>query len=291
MIHAAYSQYRNIEHEILLKAIKAHVNVVRDRLFLDLRSKSEAMFLQELEAAKERRKFGEFTLTDVAQAQSRYARAKSSTISARDSLDVSLTNFEDVFGIHAPKNLEFPELGFKTPTSLEHAIEISIVQNADIRKAEDQYAAAENLKKSIKRELYPEISAFASHNQQYDPQPGIVDQSQTQMVGLKASINLYQGGAVRSRIREAKKTAYEQKMKIQEIIQSKTAETSRRYKAITYTKNLIKNREAEANATRTAFEGVREESLLGQRDLLDVLDAQQDMIDAEVSYISAVADE
>jgi outer membrane protein len=141
------------------------------------------------------------------------------------------------------------------------------------------------------RELLPQVSAYASFNRQGDPQPGIVEVSQTKTVGLKATMPLYEGGATRSRVREAKFAAKRRAYQIDDIRRKIREDITRNWKAWLAAKSEAQSREAQIDAAQDARTGVREEARLGQRTVLDILDADQELIDARAGRAEAFYDE
>src|SRR5690606_34101650 len=140
---------------------------------------------------------------------------------------------------------------------------------------------------AVFRELLPQVSAFASYNKQYDPQPGIVDESETQTVGLKATLALYEGGATRSRIREAESTAIRRRYNIEESRRRIRQEVISHGGTLRPAREETASRKEQITASEGALAGVREEAKGGQRQVLDILDAGQEVIAAKAALAVA----
>lgn len=134
------------------------------------------------------------------------------------------------------------------------------------------------------------MSAFASHIKEYDPQPGIVDESETSTIGLRARILLYEGGRTRSRIREAKNRENQRYIETLAAERSVKSEVMRSWSQLQAYKSEISARELAVTAAKFSAEGVREEARLGERTVLDTLDAEQEMLEAEVALARAKRD-
>ena len=278
------------EQGTYLRTAIVYMDLLRDAHIYTLRQENENILQQELTAAQERHNYGEATITDVHQAEVRFQRARADRIAAQGNLDESEAAFIEVVG-HLPPSVVKPELDFTLPTEIEEMVFMAENQNPEIWIAKYQHAAAKDNVDAIMRELFPQISGFASYNKQYDPQPGIISSSETQTIGLRATLALYQGGATRSRIRESKRAAKRQEYTIEEIQRRVRRDITSNWNNYAASRAETYSRMAEIEAAEMALEGVREESRLGQRTTLDILDADKDVIDARVSLAQAIRNE
>jgi outer membrane protein len=156
----------------------------------------------------------------------------------------------------------------------------------------NQHEAAQNDINARFSELLPQVSAFASYNKQFDPQPGVIDESETKTIGVRAKIPLYEAGFVRSRVREAKSisraSAIRKSTNSRRLIRRDITDN---WKTLESARAEIAARNVEADAARAALEGVREEAKMGERTVLDLLDADQDVLSAEAALAHAHHDE
>lgn len=166
-------------------------------------------------------------------------------------------------------------------------IELAEAQNPKMHVIRFEQDAAKNNLDATISELFPQISAFASYNKQIDPQPGIIDQSDTKTIGLRATLELYQGGATRSRIREARHVVKRYDYDIESTrraIKQNVTSNWRSYKAAQKQTQL---RQGEINSALNVLKGLREEAKAGQLALIDILDADEDLIRAQISMVEA----
>lgn len=272
--------------DILLAAATSYMDMVRDRALLDLAKNNETVIAREGVATQDRFDVGEVTRTDVAQAQARLARAQSEKIRATGDMESSRAAFERVTG-RLPGRLETPSFVFPFPETIDETIAMAQSGNPMVRAAEYVHASALGNIDEVFGELLPTLSLFGSVDKTFDPQPGLYDDTATRAVGISASIPLYEAGAVRSRVRQARHTANRRYLEILE------ARRDIREKAVSAWENLktaeseIKSREAQVEASRIAQEGVKEETALGSRTVLDVLDAEQEHLDARAALVAA----
>lgn len=291
VIQAGIAVLNDIEQSIFLDTVTVYMDVIRDRKILDLNEQNEIVLQKEMRAAQERLELGDVTETDVRQTQVRLAQAQLNTIEAQRNLDTSAAVFEQVVGYFPPSDLQDPEAKFAFPDTEIEMVKIAETYNPQIQQAVYQHQAAEHDITINQRDLYPQVSAYASHNKQYDPQPGIVDEYENKTIGLRASLALYQGGATRSRIRSAQGQAHKKMAQINETKRRIRQNTIRNIKTYLAAKAGTNARNAEVEAAEMALYGVREESRLGQRTVLDILDADRELLDAQISRSKAEHDE
>lgn len=275
------------EQLIFLRAAQAYMNVIRDRSLLELFKKNEEILFNELKSTWARMEIGDITNTDVQQAKARLAAAKSSRVQARNNLDLSAAEFEEVAGIKPPDKMMVPYLSFAFPQTLEEKFAMAEAQNPEIARAEFEHKASTHDVEAVERERMPQVSGFASMNRQYDPQPGVVDRYENDMIGVRATLALYKGGATSSRIREARYKAKRREFQIQETKQQIRQEITSHYRSYQAALAEVENRKQEIEALELALKGVREEAKLGQRSVLDVLDADQETINAKAALVRA----
>ncbi len=290
-IGAQRALLRSTEQTVLLDAVTAYMDVLRDRALYDLAANNEKVIERNLEATRQRFDVGELTRTDVSQARARLARAKAGRISAMGDLQASKAVYEEIIGRRAPGRLEEPKLAFAFPAALDEAIEYAFQHNPLVQAAQYIHATAEENVDEVFGELLPEMALFGSWNRQFDPQPGLLKESTTRTVGLSASIPLYQAGAVRSRVRQAKHTANRRYIEIIETRRSVRQQVIANWETLEAARAEIESRQAEVRASAVAQEGVQAEAQLGARTVLDTLDAEQEHLDARVALVTTRRDE
>jgi TolC family type I secretion outer membrane protein len=287
LVKAAYARYLQTEQDVFLQAAAAYLDVIRDQTLVQLSLANENRLNEELTATQNRFDIGDVTNTDLQQAQARLARARAESISARGNLEVSRAAFEQATGFTPNEALAFPDWHFSFPATLDEMVARAEGNNFELRAAKDQREAALDNIDIARGDLWPQVAAFASYNNQYDPQPGLFDETGTQSVGVRARIAIYEAGLTRSRVRGAKNTATQRKHEIIQTRRMVREDIVRNWQTLTAARAEITARNAEAGAARAARDGVREEARLGERTVLDVLDADQEVLDAEAAVVRA----
>ena len=282
VVRAGREILRDVEQGVLLDAVTAFMDVVRDQAILRLRENNVNVLSRELQATRDRFAVGEVTRTDVAQAEARRAGSISALDLARSNLKISRAAFERIVG-HAPTRLVEPRGAYsRLPRTQDEAVSIAIRESPSVVGALYREQAARFTVDRIWGELLPEVRLEASYSQRFDPTQTIDEREGTTVTG-RVNIPIYSGGEVHARVRQAKHTHLS---RLQEIEQYRTEAREGVYAAWAQhaaARAQLESDQAQVAAARTALTGVREEQKVGQRTILDVLNAEQEFLTAQVS--------
>lgn len=279
------------EQDILRETATAYMNVLRDQALLDLSQATRDVIARERKATQDRFDVGELTKTDVSQADARLARADSDVITATGQLNASKARFEEIIGIPAAGLAKPEDLNLPVPPDLEQATLQAEQASPLVVASIHAHKASENDIDDVFSALLPEIGLFSSWDKAYDPSPGLVDDQTTTAIGIAATIPLYEAGAVRSRVREAKHTANQRYIEISEARRQVRQAVVSDWSVLQAAQSEIHSRQAQVEAATIAQEGVSQETEFGSRTVLDVLDANQELLDAQVALVSAERNE
>ncbi len=280
-VRAGREILRTTEQAVLLEAVTAYMDVVRDQAIVRLRENNVTVLTRDLRATQDRFNVGEVTRTDVAQAQARRAAAVAALDLARANLKTSRATFERVVG-HPPSNLVDARASNLVPKSVREGIEISSRENPNVVSALYREQAARFAVDQIRGELLPTVQLEANYNKRFDPSMSI-EESETTTVTGRVTVPFYTGGEVQARVRQAKHTHVQ---RIQEIEQARTevqAQVVAAWSQLEAARAAVESDQTAVNANRIALAGVREEERVGQRTLLDVLNAEQELLNSEVN--------
>ena len=276
---------RQIETNVLLEAVTVYMDVVRDTEIVRMRENNVSVLAKDLDAAQTRRDVKEVTKTDVAQARARHARSISATDLAKSNLKVSRANFERVIG-HAPAHVGLPALKLKNmPSSLNDAWAIAEQENPNNGAALFREEAARHIVDRVTGELLPDFSVEASYGH-HEEVSNLYSQQDSATVTGRLSVPLYDGGDVRARVRQAKHTHVSRLQEIQQVRTETQANVTAAWSKLTAAKAQLTSDQIQVDANRLALEGVRAEERVGQRTLLDVLNAEVEYLDAQIQLIS-----
>jgi len=287
-VRAARARLLVSEQGVLLDAATAFMNVVRDQAVLELRINNEQVLRRQLEATNDRFEVGEVTRTDVHQAQARLAGAVSDRIQAEGNLEVSRAAYKSVIG-EAPQNLVAPEQPEDLPASSDAAISSAVEANPSVLAAEfDERASVDNIDQ-IRGELLPSVSLDGSASRLYDSSGEDTEFTDYQAL-VSVSVPLYQSGSVYSRLRGARQTVVGNRQRVLDARRTSTEDATRAWETMQSARASIQALESQVQANQVALDGVRREADVGSRTVLDVLDAEQELLDSRVNLVSAQRD-
>ena len=288
-VRAARARLSDTEQGVLFDVVTAFMDVVQDSAVLDLNTQNERRLVRQLEATQDRFEVGEVTRTDVAQAESRVSRAQADTISAAGDLEVSRAAYQEVVG-ELPGVLTPPDAFPDIPTSRDEAITIAQDRNPVVLAAVFDLEAAERNIRVEAADLLPtvDLQGQASHTQE-----GVADDSRQSTLNVTATVTvpIYQQGIATSEIRQARQLAAQAKRLIDDARRIAIEDATAAWETYQTALAQIRAFEDEVRATSIALEGVEQEAAVGSRTVLDVLDAEQELLDAQVNLVRAERDE
>ena len=284
-IQAERARLFQTEQGVMLQAITAYVNVIRDQSTLELQVNNYKRLEKQLQAARDRFRVGEVTKTDVAQSESRVARAAADRTQAEGNLMTSRVEFERVVGI-MPGTLVKPNLPSGLPKSREEAVDIALRENFALVRARFQEQSAVNRVAETEASLSPTAALVAQAQQSYDTS-GSDNATTTLTAEIQVSIPIYQRGVVFSQIRAAKDSVQRNRLLVDEARRTTVDATASAYEAFNTALARIESLKKEVDSARIALDGVEQEATVGARTVLDVLDAEQELLNAQVSLVSA----
>ena len=279
-VRAGRETLRGVEQEVLQDAVEAYADVVRDQAIVRLRESNLQFISQELQATRDRFAVGEVTRTDVAQAEARRAASLGQLDFARANLKASRARYEQVVG-NPPNKLSDPGLkSSHLPRSLDEAIGISSKENPAVVAALYREQGARFDVDTIRGELLPEAQLEATWSERYDSSRQI-DENETASIVGRVNVPIYEGGIVYARVRAAKHTHIS---RIQEIEQNRAlaqSQVAQAWAQLQGARAQMESDKAQIEANRIALNGVREEEKVGQRQLLDILNAQVELLQSQ----------
>lgn len=279
----------SVEQSVLLDGVIAYMDVWRDQDVLRLNINNEKVLARQLEATQDRFEVGELTRTDVAQAEARLSRATAERIGAEGDLISSQAVFAEVIGT-PPVSVAPPGPLENLPDNEQDTVVASLEGNPDITAAVFAEQSAQQRVRSSEGELYPEVSLIAELRHSENQSTGESESDEARALAL-FSIPLYQQGFISSQVREDKQVANQRRIEIIETRRRIRQECTDAWEQLVTARAQIRSFIAETEATRIALEGVREENAVGQRTILDVLDAEQEFLDAQINLTRARRDE
>lgn len=288
-VQAQREALRTVEQTVLLDAATAYVNVVRDQAVVRLRENDVRVLSEQLKATRDRFEVGEVTRTDVAQAEARRSEAIATLSVAQSNLKSSRAAYEQVIG-HPPGNLQTPpSIRHLLPQSLDAAMTLGDGENPIILAAVYNEEASLYAVEQIMGEMLPEVSLEAQYEKRFDQSSFITDIETTTVTG-RLNVPFYQGGGVAARVRQAKETNNQLKREVEDARLRVHADVIANWGILQSSGPAIRSAQSAVSANKIALTGVREEEKVGQRTTLDVLDAQRELLNTQITLVSALRD-
>lgn len=299
-IVAGRSNLRSVEAQTFVDVVDAYLEVIRARRVVELNDNQVKVLGTNLQATRDRFEVGDLTRTDVAQSEARLAGAQSALTAATGALTVAQEYYLRVVG-RAPGALKPPPPLPALPDTAPTAVEIAIEESPSLAAARADEQAASHMVRSKYGEVLPTVSAVvgATYDNYLNTRDDMVglptntldNVQKSSRAGVSLRVPLYQGGAVASRVREAKAL---QSQAMQQIILTERAVVNNvraAFANLETARAVKRSSEAEVAANRLALEGVRAENSVGSRDVLDVLNAEQELLNSSVLLVTAERDE
>jgi outer membrane protein len=288
-VMGARETLRVTEQQVLLDASTAYMNLLRDQAILDLNRRNVEVLTEQLKQTRDRFNVGEVTRTDVAQAESRLAAGRSALLGAQSNFVTSQANYRRVIGVDPGRLAPGTPVDRLSPPVLNGAINQGELQSPSVLASAYGIDIAELAVKISEGALYPNLSLQASAGKNYSPAYNVLKQTTASVLGV-FTVPLYQGGAEYSAIRQSKETLGQQRLNLDVTRDQARATVVQSWGQLDAAKAQIEATTAQVNAAEIALNGVREEARVGQRTTLDVLNAQQELVNARVALVTAQHD-
>lgn len=286
-VEAGRARLISTEQVVLLDAVSAYMAVVRDAAVLELNRNNEKVLEAQLQATEARFEVGELTRTDVAQAQSRLQGAIAARIQAEGQLTSSRAIYRQVIG-EDPVDVAMPAVTPPLPASRDEAVALSqAAPNVQARQF-DERAAKDNIEVQFS-DMLPSVALEGS----YERRQEFATRESEADVGIisgQVTVPLYQAGAPDSRVRQSKQRYMQSRRLTDEALRAAEQEAITAWQGLQTAFAQSQSFEEQVKAAELALEGVRQEQEVGARTILDVLDAEQEALNARVSLVSAQTD-
>ena len=291
-VEAGRATLTGVEGDVFTQAVTAYMNVIRDRAIVELNQNNVKVLETNLQATRDQFQIGNLTRTDVAQSEARLQLGRSQLASAQGQLTASESTYRQVIG-HAPGDLAPPPPLPPLPTTADEAVRIALADNPDLVSVTRQAVAAGYDVNVARASRLPTLSAVGSGtfvDQVAGSTSGLPRTGTQTTVGLSANIPLFQGGLPAARIRQAQAQqgqAFEQVVGTERAVVETTRADFAAYEAA---QREIQAQTVAMQANQLALEGARAEQTVGTRTVLDVLNAEQELLNSQVAFVTAKRD-
>ena len=288
-VRAARETLRTTEQTVLVSAVTAYMNLLRDTAIFELQRSNLDVLQEQLRQTKQRLESGNVTATDVYQSESRLSVGRTQLFAAEANYRTSRAVYRQVIGVEPGRLMPASAVDRFIPDSLPAAVTAGTAEHPTVATAQYNVDVALYQVKVAEGALYPTLSLLGSVQRNYDL--GLTTpENFTASVGGQLSVPIYQGGAEYSQIRQAKETLGQRRHDLDVTRDQARLSVVQAWALLDASKGSILSTQAQVKSAESALNGVREEARLGQRTTLDVLNAQQELVNARISLVSAQRD-
>ena len=305
LVNSGKSQLKATEQSVLLSAVQSYLDVVRDQATVDLTANNETVLKRQLDAEQDRFRVGEVTRTDVALSQSSYDQARAQHTTALGTLASDRATFQRVVG-QAPGTLILPTFKYQLPAGLEDAVAEAEANNPNVIAAEFAERAARDAIDLNAGNGLPQVSLLGSYSRTYPaangsiallggavgttPGFGAIDHLDVGSIEVLMNWQLYSGGLISSQVRQAKQTANQNLIAIEDAKRVARQTAISAWQQLQTARANIEAFSSQVSAAQIGAEGTRQQALVGTATVLDSLTAEQNLLQAQVSLVGAQHD-
>lgn len=293
-VEAGQAELRGTESSVFAQVVAAYLDVIADSAVVTFNMQNVRSLEVNLQASTDRFQVGDLTRTDVAQSDTRLALARASLESAQAQLISSKERYIALVGSE-PVDLQPPPPLPGLPASPETAVEVALKDNPDLLSAKSTRDAAKYQVNAAKGQIAPRLSGFVRGgysdylNSETKLNPAIAPDgnSKSLAAGVQLTVPIYQGGRPGAATRQA--VARESQAIEQTVLTERSviAQTRSAYASWQASLQTIESTRKAVDSGSLSLEGVQAENKAGTRTILDILDSQRDLLNAQVQYVSA----
>ncbi|MCB5425394.1 TolC family outer membrane protein [Altererythrobacter sp. CC-YST694] len=286
-VKAGQASLRATESSVFSQTVTAYMDVILNEAIVNLSANNVDVLSVNLQATQDRFEIGDLTRTDVAQSESRLALAQGNLRTARANLSSAKERYIQIVG-NPPENLEAPPPLPGLPATPQEAVSIALENNPDLIAARDASHAARYDIEVAGAGRLPKLEVFTSGTYS-DPLGTIANGTNATgaSAGVRATIPLFQGGRPAAQERQAQArsaAALEQEIGAERSVISQVRAA---FSSLEAANSIIASTQTAVSAAELSLEGVRAENTVGNRTILEILNAEQELLSARVQLVTA----
>jgi outer membrane protein len=278
-----------LEQTILFAAATIYMDYLRDSAIVEVQRSNVRVLEQTLKQTRDRFNVGEVTRTDVAQSEAQLAAGKTQLLAAEATLTTTKANFRRIIGNEPEALAPGAPVDRFLPGTLPGAVELSLIENPNVTAAMFGIDVTFLQVKVNEGALLPTVTMQASVQQAYEQQMQTYRNFGAAAIA-QVSVPIFQGGSEYSLIRQSKESLAQQRLVLEQTRDQTRANTVTAWGQLVAGKAQVASAQSQVTASEIALNGVREEAKAGQRTTLDVLNAQQALVNARVALVTAQHD-
>ncbi|HXO73375.1 MAG TPA: TolC family outer membrane protein [Bradyrhizobium sp.] len=288
-VSGAREGLRVLEQSVLLSAATIYMDYLRDAAIVEVQKSNVRVLEQTLKQTRDRFNVGEVTRTDVAQSEAQLAAGRTQLLTAESNLVTTKANFRRIIGNEPDALAPGSPVDRFLPGSLPGAVDLSLTENPNVTAAMFGIDVSFLQVKVSEGALLPTVTLQGSVQQSYEQTLTFYRQFGASAVA-QLNVPIYQGGAEYSLIRQSKETLAQQRLNLEQVRDQTRSNVVTAWGQLVAGKAQVASAQSQVSASEIALNGVREEAKAGQRTTLDVLNAQQALVNARVALVTAQHD-
>jgi outer membrane protein len=288
-VSGAREALRVLEQTVLLQAATIYMDYLRDSAIVEVQKSNVRVLEQTLKQTRDRFSVGEVTRTDVAQSEAQLAAGKTQLLTAEANLNTTRSNFRRIIGNEPVALAPGSPVDRFLPVTLPASVDLGLTQNPNVTAAMFGIDVSHLQVKVNEGALLPTVTLQASVQQSYE-QTLLINRSFGASALAQLSVPVYQGGAEYALIRQSKESLAQQRLNLEQVRDQTRANVVTAWGQLVAGKAQVQSAQSQVAASEIALNGVREEAKAGQRTTLDVLNAQQALVNARVALVTAQHD-
>jgi outer membrane protein len=288
-VSGAREGLRVLEQSVLLSAATIYMDYLRDAAIVEVQKSNVRVLEQTLKQTNDRFNVGEVTRTDVAQSEAQLAAGRTQLLTAESNLVTTRANFRRIIGNEPDALAPGSPVDRFLPRSLPGAVDLSLTENPSVTAAMFGIDVGYLQVKVNEGALLPTVTLQGSVQQSYEQTLTFYRQFGASAVA-QLNVPIYQGGAEYSLIRQSKENLAQQRLNLEQVRDQTRSNVVTAWGQLVAGKAQVQSAQSQVSASEIALNGVREEAKAGQRTTLDVLNAQQALVNARVALVTAQHD-
>ena len=280
---------RLMEQSVLLAAATIYMDDLRDAAILEVQRSNTHVLELTLRQTRDRYSAGLVTPTDVAQSEAQLAAAKSQELAAESTLTTTRANFRRIIGIEPANLAPASPVDRYLPATQRGAVELALRENPNVTAAMYGVDVSFLTVKINEGALLPTVSLQAAVSKVWDPSITLINQF-TAAATAQVNVPVYQGGAEYALIRQSKETLEQQRLTMEQVRDQARADLMTAWGQLVATKAQVAAAQSQVEASELAYLGTTKEAQVGQRTVIDILNAQQTLVNARVALVTAQHD-
>jgi len=290
-VQAGRAQLSAIEQRVLLDSATAYINLAREFAVLELNTNNVQVLQRQLEAARDRFQVGEITRTDVSQAEARLAQAQATRTGSEGNVATARAAYLRVVGAEAGR-VSVPDLPRALlPGSEEEARQLALANNPTLSQARFTFESSKHDVALVEGEKLPTVNLQADAIKSREPAGSRGFERDTIDLLLTFTVPIYQAGQPDARAREAKQVNGQRRTQVDVSSRQVTDDATRAWQQLATAGAQIQSFQAQIRSNEIALEGVTQEARVGSRTVLDVLNAEQELLNSRVSLVQSQRDQ